>query len=212
MPSFRLYNSVFLFSPKVFLRYPVFRKEVRICAHGAGTIAHMNIAEFLPSTLAALLAGFYISQVPVIVALAARSDAFGIGVGAFAWAGAVRRAEARAVSGKKRSTPKIERKDWLRLLKYVLKRGSFEYLRVSGVVSLSDAAATCLFAGGIRAVCAALGPRGEARVVPSFSGGKTDLELNGIMSVRLGHIMLAACMFAAMLARKGWHSHGKIPD
>ena len=172
----------------------------------------MSIADFLPPALGALLAGYYLAQVPVIVALAARTGAYGIGVGAFAWAGAVRRAEARATSDKKRSPPKLAKKERLRLLKYVWKKGTFEYLRVSGVVSLSDAAATCLFAGGLKAVCASLGPRGEARVTPSFSGGKTNLELNGIMSVRLGHIMLAACMYAAMLARKGRSSHGKIPD
>ena len=172
----------------------------------------MNFADFLPPALGALLAGHYVSQIPVIVALAARTGAYGIGVGAFSWAGAVRRAEARAASGKKRPPPRLARKERLKLFGYVWKRGTFEYLRVSGVVSLSDAAATCLFAGGLRAVCASLGPRGEARVTPSFSGGKTDLELSGIMSVRLGHIMLAACMLAAMLVRKGWSSHGKIPD
>ena len=172
----------------------------------------MSIADFLPPALGALLAGYYVSQIPVIVALAARTGAYGIGVGAFSWAGAVRRAEARAASGEKRPQPKLAKKERLRLLKYVWKKGTFEYLRVSGVISLSDAAATCLFAGGVKAVCASLGSKGESRVTPSFSGGPTSLEMNGIMSVRLGHIIIAACMFAATLVRKGRSSHGKIPD
>ena len=94
-----------------------------------------------------------------------------------------------------------------RLLHYI----RFEELRAQGELGLADAAATALAAGGMRsflyAVGAATGARVVFRVRPDFHARRVDGELAGIVSLRVGHIILAA--LAGIWESNRRHAHGK---
>lgn len=181
----------------------------------------MNQAQWLAPACAALLSLFYLSQVPVVAVLAAGSGGMGVGIGLFWWRGAIKRARKHAVEPKrekKRPRLLISFRDRRRLFRFILRHGTLEFLRVAGVLALSDAQKTCLAVGAARALCAALGPRGEARLVPAFSG-VSSVEAEAVCSMRLMHVALALGMLAGAQSAaqirairvKRKDIHGKIP-
>lgn len=163
------------------------------------------------AAIAALL--FYFCAIPVKFALVVRiSNHPGFGAGAAAFEGrfALRRAGKRARGEKKHLPWKREEKKLARLdalpaaLKagrYLLRHLRLEALRARGRLSAGDAAQTALLCGCASALEGALAPcapPGAVRLAlqPDFSGAGNDLTLCGMVSLRAGHIILAALIGA----------------
>lgn len=164
--------------------------------------------------LAAILAFlFYFNAVPVKFAFMLRLSSgagFGAGVSAFEGRFAVRRARQRALGEKKRLPWKRAERDVDRAAilpavlaagRYLLRHLHLDALRASGRVSTPDAAKTALLCGCASALEAALAPCAQSSLVrlrlePDFSGAGSDVTLCGMVSLRLGHIMLAALIGA----------------
>lgn len=156
---------------------------------------------------------FYLCAIPVKFALVVRiADAPGFGAGAAAFEGrfALRRAGKRA-RGEKKHLPwrkgerKIARTDALpaalKAARYLMRHLRLEALRAWGSLSAGDAAQTALICGCAGALEGALSPcvpPGTVRLAlqPDFSGGGNDLTLCGMVSLRAGHIILAALIGA----------------
>lgn len=151
---------------------------------------------------AAAVLGFYLLAVPVKFAVLFESGlGVSLGVGAFEARFALRAAKKPKKLHKK---PKKKQKkrgidDLFALIpgvKYLLRHTDLEMLRLSGRISTSDAAATALICGCATAffcaLKAAIGGNIADTARPDFSGGKTQIRLIGIVSVRAGHIILAA--------------------
>ena len=156
----------------------------------------MNTASILPPLCAAVFFLFYFTQIPVIVVLRVQSGDWGVGFGAFLWKYAIHRArkQKKQPPKKKIAPPKNAR---IKLLRFAARRTTLEYLRASGTLSLSDAHKTCLGVGFLRALCAALGQRGEAQVMPAFSENPCFPEIIAIFSMRMGHVICAAAIVLA---------------
>ena len=170
----------------------------------------------------ALLAAALLAFTPLKVAFCARAgERTGAALGVFPFAGnvALRLSRVRAGKGREKARRAPEAKPkrrpdaallWAvgrRLLHYI----RFEELRAQGELGLADAAATALAAGGMRsflyAVGAATGARVVFRVRPDFHARRVDGELAGIVSLRVGHIILAA--LAGIWESNRRHAHGK---
>lgn len=164
---------------------------------------------------AAVLTGFYAANVPLKVAFCARTGA-GVGVSArpFDASGALRCARRRMGAKRRR----IKKRPPLRLLAdfgmRLLGGLRIERLEVAMEVGLSDAAATALLVGASRAlldaVSAATGARVRAQLRPDFERQCLQAEAAGIVSLRVGHIIRAACV--AIFAYYGRNRHGQAPD
>ena len=156
--------------------------------------------------IAALEAAFYLMAVPLNAALRFESQGgprLGMGLSAFASGRAARQARQRL----RRLRPRKRRalpKGSLRLAARFFRELKPEEVRLTGRVSLGDAAATALFCGGLNALGQSL--RGPMPVVcvgvrPDFSGA-ARVELQGMIRVRTGHIMLAAAKTGAAYIRR----------
>ena len=135
----------------------------------------------------------YLCAVPVCVAFCVESEGglrAGAAAGAFSARSAVRRARLRMlrpVRRRDRAKPQVQA--ILRLLWHL----RHARIRVTGRLGLSDAAATALLCGALKALGAAWQPRAgtlAVDVAPAFDG--PCAELRGIIRVRFGQIILAA--------------------
>ena len=178
------------------------------------------------AALAALL--FYFCAVPVKFAFVLRiaeGTRFGAGAAAFENRFALRRAYARA-RGNRKHLPwkKVERRivRWdtlpaaLKAGRYLLRHLRLETLCARGRLSAGDAARTALLcgcAGALEGALAPCAPRGSVRFAlqPDFTGAGCDLTLCGMVSLRIGHIILAALIgagnFSLRRIRHGKASH-----
>jgi len=100
--------------------------------------------------------------------------------------------------------------------RYLLRHARLEKLHARGRVSTGDAARTALICGCANALEAALSPFAAAEAVqlrlePDFSAGHSDVQLCGMISVRLGHIICAALIGAYQYASRRI-KHGKASD
>ena len=163
--------------------------------------------------IAAGTALFYLSAVPVKIAFDLRAgEKTGWGAGVSAFEGRFARAAARRRLAKEKKRPKRKlpaKINRLQLLKSALKTGKYilRHLQVNafsarGALSLGDAALTALVCGAagslITALAAATDVRFECALQPDFSNPKIALagEISGIVTLRAGHIMLAALIGA----------------
>lgn len=169
----------------------------------------------LVALAAALTAMFYAVQIPIQVAFCARAgEKAGAALGVRPFAGNLALRAARKRLGKARRR-KRGKKPPLKLIWAIARRllphVRLEQVSVRGEVGLRDAAATAIFAGAAaaltRAIGAAAGARVTVRVQPDFQGERLRGEVFGIISLRVGHIMLAAC--GGILENSGRHRHGK---
>ncbi len=147
--------------------------------------------------------GFYLANIPLKCALvfstrpqAALSGGASIFEGRFA----LRRALRKKTGGGKFSLPSPALlRPALHAGRYLFKHTHLERISLQGVVSTADAASTALLAGlgsMLHNACLPLGGAVQLRLQPDFSAQGSDLELTGMISVRLGHIILAALIFA----------------
>ena len=152
--------------------------------------------------IAALEAAFYLMAVPLNAALRFESRGgphWGLGLSAFAPGRAARQAGRRLRLLKSRKRRGLSREK-LRLVTGFLRALKPEEARLTGRVSLGDAAATALFCGGLNALGQGLrGPAPAVRVNvrPDFSGA-ARVELQGMIRVRAGQIILAAARTGAV--------------
>lgn len=176
------------------------------------------------ATLATAL--FYLSRVPIKLAFCAKAGAdagFGFAVAPFERRFARRRAEIRCLAPKPskphrkthiapRDVPLLLRSAF-KALKHAGLR--IERLRIEGEFGAGDAAATALICGGLdalgRAVRAAAGCDVRLELRPDFSSARLHARLDGIISARAGHIILAALLGAFEYAL-GRLQHGQASD
>ena len=92
--------------------------------------------------------------------------------------------------------PKLHPADILQPAKYLLKH--LVSARIDGSFGTGDAAATALICGGVRSIGHALrcatGRSVRLSLTPVFSADRLQAELSGMISLRAGHIMLAALL------------------
>lgn len=174
----------------------------------------------LPLTVTAV-ALFYLSAVPVQIAFILRFDGslrLGAGLSAFE----PRRAQRRARTARLKKP--TSSKKWkpkhpaallnaaLKTLKLLSRHLKLLSLRVEGTVGLPDAAATALLCGAANSLDAALFAvtrRARISLRPDFSAPSARAELSGMISLRAGHIMLAALLGAweyGLRRMKTWKS------
>ncbi len=168
----------------------------------------------------ALFAAALLALTPLKVAFCARAgERPGAALGVFPFAGGVALRLSRARAGKrKRPRRKPGKRPDASLLiavgRRLLARIRVEEVRAQGEMGLADAAATALAAGSLRAFVYAVGAATGARVVfrvrPDFRAPRLRGELTGIVSLRVGHIILAALEGVRESNRR--HAHGKAPD
>ena len=163
------------------------------------------------AAVAALL--FYLCAIPVKFALVLRikgRPGFGAGAAIFEGRFALRRAGKRA-RGERKHLPwqKDEKKlvranalpAALKAGRYLLRKVRLESLCARGRLSAGDAARTALLCGCAQALEGALSPCAPPGAVrldlqPDFTGAGNDLTLCGMVSLRTGHIILAALIGA----------------
>ena len=158
-------------------------------------------------TLAALACiSFYLANIPMKFAIIWRSHPrmeLRGGASIFEGRFALRRA-LKKTNGKKRSplfllnNPELLRPA-LHAVRYLMHHTELEYVSLSGIVSPPDAAATALFTGlgnMLHNACLPFGSRLRIHLQPDFSAVGSELELTGMISLRAGHIISAALIFA----------------
>lgn len=154
----------------------------------------------LPLTTAAV-ALFYAGAIPLQIALCLRFNAgvsFGAGFALFVPQTALRHARRHldwtpAPEGVDRSP--FEKLRLLRFLwKYLRGHLHWEGLLLYGALGTGDAASTALLCGSLQALGRALGPKVRVDLKPDFSAGVLRGELSGMISVRVGHIILAVIL------------------
>ena len=162
----------------------------------------------LPLVTAAV-ALFYLSAIPMKLAFClqfGKGGGFGIGVAPFEARFARRIALRRRSTGKhserlfKSADPLSLLRSGLRALNFARKHLRLDGLELYGVLGAHDAALTALICGGLNALgctlrCAANRPVRVA-LQPYFSSDRLSGELSGMISIRVGHIMLAALLGA----------------
>ena len=178
--------------------------------------------------MAALALLFYTAAIPLklvlVVRIAARSG-FGLGLAPFENRFALRSAIQRAAGKKKRLLKKRAAADiekaarlpaaWKALV-YLLGHARLEHLEAQGRVATGDAAHTALIcgcAGALEGTLEPFVPPGTLKLSlkPDFSMEESDIQLCGMVSIRLGHIICAALIGAwNYIARR--IRHGKASD
>ncbi len=152
---------------------------------------------------------FYLGAVPIHIAVRlnlGQNSGLRIGFSVFEPRFALRHA-ARLPSGAFHPPARIQNMDPALLLKSAVKaiKYALEHIHVDridlhGVFGSDDAALTALVCGCASAISCALrsstGRNVRIRLNPDFSGGPVRAELTGMISVRVGHIMLAALLGA----------------
>lgn len=177
----------------------------------------------LPMVTAAVTL-FYLSAIPIHIAVRIRLGAdsfFGFGISAFETKFALRQSLAPKHPGG-RLPPFLKKMDWpdalksgLRSLKYLAEHIKIERLRLDGSFGSDDAALTALVCGSAAAVGSALGctlgRRVRVSLQPDFSADSLRAELVGMISVRVGHIMLAALLGAYQYGSRRLKEWTSIP-
>jgi len=145
------------------------------------------------------IALFYLSAIPVRIAFRLRTGTaphFGVGVSLFE----ARFARAGALTQfRKTSSPKkLPPKELLRSARYLLRHT--DELRIDGVFGAGDAALTALVCGAVSSAGHAFTAASRRAVIfalrPDFSCERLRVDASGIVSLRAGHIILAALLGA----------------
>lgn len=139
---------------------------------------------------AVVMAGIYLYNLPLTIALIWRRGGFGIGVGAFGGRGAVRRAMGRVGKG---GGFDVRKARWaLRILAKMLRRMQLEHFSARLRVGTGDAAKTALLCGGISAAAHALrgaAESGRVDVRADFSGEAFEGEVRAVARLGLGRLV-----------------------
>ena len=171
---------------------------------------------------------FYFAMIPLHFALIVRINGhtdFGAGLSAFEGRYALRSARMRACGEKKHWPWKAVGMDLekagiipavFHTAVHLLRHARVERLCLEGRISLPDAAGTALLCGGAHVLLGMLAPFAaqnalRVRLQPDFTAAGSDVLFSGMVSIRTGHIILAALIGAwnYMIRRI---SHGKASD
>lgn len=173
----------------------------------------------LPMVTAAVTL-FYLTAIPVHIAFRLRAgpdSRLGLGISIFESRFAMRHA-LRENTGFKTPKPrkKIHPLDALDAAKTVLKHIKIDQIRLDGIFGASDAAVTALVCGGVSSMsCAlrcALGRNINLNLQPDFSSDRLRIDLTGMISMRAGHIMIAALLGAFQYGSRRFKAWTSIPS
>lgn len=177
----------------------------------------------LPLVTAAV-ALFYFSAIPVKLAFCLRfgkGSGFGVGAAPFEARFAQRIAFRRRSAGKlptrflKNADPMALLRGGLRALNFARKHLRLDSLELNGVLGAHDAALTALICGALSALGCTLGcctsRPVRIAVQPDFAADRLSGELSGMISIRVGHIMLAALLGAFEYASGRFNRWISIP-
>lgn len=149
--------------------------------------------------------GFYLLNVPLVAALAVGAGGIGWSLGAFAPAGALRRAERSAAGLGKTPRKRARSHPPLRTLpapaKHLLRHTRLLLVRVSGVLSTKDAMRTALAVGALNTLAAIPHSRVISRVHPDFSGAPARVEIEAAVAIPLGQALTATVLWARELLK-----------
>ena len=167
---------------------------------------------------------FYLSTIPVKLAFCLRfgsGGGFGVGVAPFEARFARKIALNRRDTGKlpvrflRNADPLALLKGALRALNFARKHLRLDSLTLEGVLGTHDAALTALVCGMLNALGCALGCAAgrpvRIAVQPDFAADRLNGGLSGMISIRAGHIMLAALMGAFEYASGRFNRWISIP-
>ena len=163
---------------------------------------------------------FYLTSIPVHIAFQLRIGAdsrFGLGVSIFEPRFARRHALDEGATFKPPKLPKkLHPLDALSAAKTVLAHIKIDRVRLDGVFGSDDAAVTALVCGGVSSLsCAlrsALGRGVRLNLQPDFSSSSLRVELSGMISMRAGHIMIAALLGAFQYGSRRFKEWTSIPS
>jgi len=160
---------------------------------------------------------FYLNAVPIRLAFSLRTGpdgGFGLGVAPFEARFARRRALKKKLHPPKKMT--LPSKELVQAGRAALKHLHIESVRVDGVFGSGDAALTALVCGGTDALGhtlrASTGRNVRLHLQPDFAAEKMHVELLGMISLRVGHIMLAALLGAFEYATGRFHQWTSTPS
>lgn len=153
--------------------------------------------------ITAAAALFYFSAIPIHIAFLLRLGAdnrLSLGVSLFESRFALRRASENKTGFRPPKAPEnLNLADSFRAAMSALKHLKPELLRLDGAIGTSDAALTALLCGSIASLgCALSCSFNHIRIDirPDFSADHPRADLTGMISVRIGHIMIAALVGA----------------
>lgn len=149
---------------------------------------------------AAVMAGIYIFNVPVVIAFIWKKHRYGAGFGVFAETSALRRAQRQLTSDRTRKKVKMKRVRLAAGITVKLIRSvKFRLFSARLLIGTGDAARTAQLCGAATALGStlrALAERGEVDIRPDFSGRTLEGEVQGVAVVRAGDILSAAAKYA----------------
>ena len=148
----------------------------------------------LVTTLVSL---FYLGAVPIRIAVRYRSGtSLGVGVAPFEERFALRHAlkplKLPAAKPKASDFPSI-----LRCIRCLVKHIRLESVSLSGSFGCDDAALTALVCGGVNSIGCIFRTRSKSVFIslrPDFNASSLRADVSGMISVRVGHIILAALL------------------
>lgn len=177
------------------------------------------------SMVTAAVTLLYLSAIPIHIALRLRIGAdsfFGLGVSAFEPRFALRQSLEKRRFGSR--SPAFLRKlngpdalkSGFQSFKYASRHIRIERILLNGSFGSHDAALTALVCGGASAIGCALRGSFKRRVHislrPDFSADSLRAELVGMISMRVGHIMLAALLGAFQYGSRRLKKWTSIPS
>lgn len=177
----------------------------------------------LPMVTAAVTL-FYLSAIPIHIAIRLRLGAdsfFSFGVSAFEPRYALhqstekKRRQLRLPSFAQKLNAPDAIRSGLRAARYAAEHIKIERIRLNGSFGSHDAALTALVCGGAASIgCALLSTSGRKISIslrPDFSADCLRAELVGMISMRVGHIMLAALLGAFQYGSRRLKKWTSIP-
>lgn len=151
----------------------------------------------LPLVTAAV-ALFYLGAIPLQIAVCWRTGSgLGVGVAPFENRFALRRAQKHSPQKPMKLPKNIDLSAVLRAGKCLLRHLKLEGVRCTGEFGCDDAAVTALVCGGMNSLGCALRARSKKVLIslrPNFNAAQLQADVFGMISVRVGHIMLAALL------------------
>jgi len=170
--------------------------------------------------VAAAVTLFYLSAIPVHVSFFLRvgvDTRFGLGISIFEPRLAFRRSLKQNAGLKPpKLTEKLHPADILSSIRTMLKHLRIERICLDGIFGSGDAAVTALVCGGISSIhCALHGMQKgivHLNLQPDFSADRLRVDLSGMISLRAGHIMIAALLGAIQYGSRRFKAWTSIPS